>query len=72
VDRANEARKILAEKGLRKGQIQEIRGFADQRLRRPENAMDFSNRRVGILVKALPANTPPGSQIPPAQGKGGG
>jgi chemotaxis protein MotB len=58
VDRANVARKILAENGLRKGQVQEVRGFADQRLRRPEDPMDFSNRRVGILVAALPVKTP--------------
>ena len=52
VDRANAARKILAEKGLHKGQIQEVKGFADQKLRRPENPMDYANRRVSILIKS--------------------
>jgi chemotaxis protein MotB len=72
VDRANTARKILVENGLRKDQVQEVRGFADQRLRRPENPMDFSNRRVSILVPALPAPAPPPPSPSGAQAKGGG
>jgi len=54
VDRANAARKILAENGL-KDQIRAVRGFADRKLRHPENPMDYSNRRVSILV---PRNSP--------------
>ncbi len=50
VDRANAARKILAENGIGKGQIHEVRGFADRKLRNPKNPMDYSNRRVSILV----------------------
>ena len=73
VDRANAARKILAESGLRKGQVQEVRGFADQRLRRPEDPMDFSNRRVSILVPALPAPAaPPHPQVSSEKVKVGG
>jgi chemotaxis protein MotB len=72
VDRANTARKILVEKGLRKDQVQEVRGFADQRLRRPENPMDFSNRRVSILVPALPAPAPPPPSPSGAEVKAGG
>jgi chemotaxis protein MotB len=56
VDRANAARKILAENGLGKGQIHEVRGFADRKLRHPENPLDYSNRRVSILV---PTNSHP-------------
>jgi len=55
VDRANAARKIMAENGLQKNQVHAVRGFADQRLRRPDNPMDFSNRRVSILVPPLSA-----------------
>jgi chemotaxis protein MotB len=54
VDRANAARKIMSENGLQKNQVHAVRGFADQRLRRPENPMDFSNRRVSILVPPIP------------------
>ena len=60
VDRANAARKILAENGL-KDQIHEVRGFADRKLRRPENPLDYSNRRVSILV---PRNSPPAPNAP--------
>jgi len=49
-DRANAARKILDGGGLNKNQILEVRGYADRRLRNPENPYDFSNRRVSILV----------------------
>ncbi len=49
-DRANAARKILDGSGLNKNQILEVRGYADRRLRNPENPFDFSNRRVSILV----------------------
>jgi chemotaxis protein MotB len=63
VDRANAARKIMSENGLQKNQVHAVRGFADQRLRRPENPMDFSNRRVSILVPPIPvsAAAPPDS-----------
>jgi chemotaxis protein MotB len=72
VDRANAARKVLAETGLRKDQVQEVRGFADRRLRRPEDPMDFSNRRVSILVVALPAAAPPHPQISSEKARVGG
>ena len=52
-DRANTARKLLEENGLRKDQITEVRGYADRHLRQPDKPLDFSNRRVNILV-ALP------------------
>ncbi|WP_435547699.1 flagellar motor protein MotB [Desulfobacterium sp. N47] len=49
-ERANSARKVLEESGLRKDQILEVRGFADRKLRLPDKPMDFSNRRVSILL----------------------
>ncbi|MBU1052696.1 MAG: OmpA family protein [Proteobacteria bacterium] len=49
-ERANSARKILEEGGLRKDQILEVRGFADRNLRLPDKPLDFSNRRVSILL----------------------
>ncbi|MFZ1082891.1 MAG: OmpA family protein [Candidatus Kryptoniota bacterium] len=52
-DRANSARKILAEEGLNKNQIVEVRGYGDRRLHDPSNPYDFSNRRVSILVTPL-------------------
>lgn len=50
-DRANSARKVLEENGLRKNQVLEVRGFADRKLRVPDKPFDFSNRRVSIVVK---------------------
>ena len=67
VDRANAARKVMSETGLQKNQVHAVRGFADQQLRRPENPMDFSNRRVSILVPPLP--TPAAAFPQPAGGK---
>jgi len=52
-DRANSARKLLVENGLRKDQIREIRGYADRFLKHPDKPNDFANRRVNIIV-AIP------------------
>jgi chemotaxis protein MotB len=46
VDRANAARKIMQESGLRPDQVTQVRGFADQQLRIPDKPDDPSNRRV--------------------------
>jgi chemotaxis protein MotB len=52
-DRANSARKLMQEGGLSKDQVAEVRGFADQRLRKPEDPKNASNRRVSIVVKYI-------------------
>src|SRR5580704_15882588 len=52
-DRANSARKVMQDSGLRPDQVEEVRGYADQRLRKPEDPNDASNRRVSIVVKYL-------------------
>ncbi len=57
-DRANSARKVLDEGGLRKNQVIQVRGFADRKLRMPDKPMDFTNRRVSILVAAKQAAEP--------------
>ena len=65
-DRANEARKIMQASGLRQNQVSEIRGYADQQLRKPDDPANPSNRRISIIVK---------SNVPPAadenDGRGG-
>lgn len=50
-DRANSARRVLMKTGLWEKQIDEIRGYADNRLRNKENPFDITNRRISILVK---------------------
>lgn len=52
-ERANSARKLLGENGLRKDQIREVRGYADRFLKHPDKPLDFANRRVNIVV-AIP------------------
>ncbi|MGD0823065.1 MAG: flagellar motor protein MotB [Terriglobales bacterium] len=50
-DRANAARRLMQESGLRGDQVSQVRGFADQRLRMVKDPLDPSNRRVSIIVQ---------------------
>jgi len=68
-DRANSARKIMQENGMRTDQVTQVRGFADQQLRIPEKPEDPSNRRVSIIVQ-YPDNPEP--EPDPAKGAKGG
>jgi chemotaxis protein MotB len=52
-DRANAARRALVQGGLKPDQIDEIRGYADNRLRDAENPMSVVNRRTSIIIKYL-------------------
>jgi chemotaxis protein MotB len=59
-DRANAARRLMQSNGIRADQITQVRGFADQRLRKPEAPQDPSNRRISFIVEYLqkPAEAP--------------
>jgi chemotaxis protein MotB len=84
-DRANSARRLLQQGGVRVNQVTQVRGYADQMLRVKDNPNDPSNRRVSILVKkdneAVPTlsaasvvdgSTPlPGEARPPTQAVNG-
>jgi chemotaxis protein MotB len=50
-DRANAARRILESSGLYLRQIEAVRGFADTRLRKPDDPLDAGNRRISIIVR---------------------
>lgn len=50
-DRANAARRLMTLQGLREDQVTQVRGFADQRLRKPEAPLDPSNRRISLIVQ---------------------
>ncbi|MGD0829532.1 MAG: flagellar motor protein MotB [Terracidiphilus sp.] len=50
-DRANSARRLLQQDGVRDNQVTQVRGYADQMLRVKDNPTDPSNRRISILVK---------------------
>jgi len=56
-DRANAARRLMQASGIKADQIVQVRGFADQRLRRLDNPLDSSNRRVSLIVQYIIKNT---------------
>jgi chemotaxis protein MotB len=56
-DRANAARRLMQVNGVGANQVTQVRGFADQRLRKLDNSLDPSNRRVSLIVQYTPKNT---------------
>ena len=50
-DRANSARRALIKGGLRESQIEEIRGYAANRLRDKDDPYNVINRRISIIIK---------------------
>ncbi len=60
-ERANAARRVMQENGIRTGQISQVRGFADQRLRKPDQPDDPSNRRISLIVQYVVKD---GSEVP--------
>jgi chemotaxis protein MotB len=55
-DRANAARRVMQANGVRADQIIQVRGFADQRLRKPDAPLDPSNRRISLIVQYIQKN----------------
>jgi chemotaxis protein MotB len=60
-DRANAARRLMMQNGFRDNQVTQVRGFADQRLRKPDAPLDSLNRRISLIVQyqEKPAGPPP-------------
>jgi chemotaxis protein MotB len=56
-DRANAARRLMQQNGVRADQVTQVRGFADQRLRKPDAPLDPSNRRISLIVQYIAKNT---------------
>ena len=50
-DRANAARRVLERTGVKAGQLEGVRGFADTRLRTVDKPTDAGNRRISIIVR---------------------
>ncbi len=44
----------MQENGIREDQVKQVRGFADQRLRKPADPLDPSNRRISVIVQYIP------------------
>jgi len=82
-DRANTARRMMQENGLRADQVTQVRGYADQKLRVVANPLDPSNRRISLIVQyvvkedddddkpkpAAEGEKPAEGQAPPAEAK---
>lgn len=65
-DRANAARRLMQESGIRENQVTQVRGFADQRLRNAKDPLDPANRRISLIVQYLekePSEQPAGKAI---------
>jgi chemotaxis protein MotB len=58
-DRANAARRMMQGAGIREDQVTQVRGFADQRLRKKDEPLDASNRRISLIVQYLDKEPPP-------------
>ena len=63
-DRANAARRMVQENGVGPRQVTQVRGYADQRLRKPNAPEDPSNRRISVVVQYL--DKPDAAQKPAA------
>ncbi len=55
-DRANAARRVMQANGVRADQVTQVRGFADQRLRKTDAPLDPSNRRISLIVQYIVKN----------------
>jgi chemotaxis protein MotB len=50
-DRANSARRIIMRHGVKREQVDEVRGYADTRLKNKADPLDVTNRRISIIVE---------------------
>jgi chemotaxis protein MotB len=67
-DRANAARRIMQENGLTQNQVSQVRGYADQRLRKPEEPESPGNRRISVIVHYLEKKNPDDDELPVPKG----
>ncbi len=70
-DRANAARRVMQANGIRPDQVTQVRGFADQRLRKPDAPLDPSNRRISLIVQYIVKNPDEDDSKPSAGEKNG-
>jgi chemotaxis protein MotB len=70
-DRANAARRLMQNSGLRQDQVVQVRGYADQNLHKPLQPEDASNRRVTLIIQYFkpeqPAAFTSNGSLPPAK-----
>jgi chemotaxis protein MotB len=70
-DRANAARRLMQESGIRGDQVTQVRGFADQSLRNPANPKDGANRRITLIIQYQTDPEPDSKRAPPAENQPG-
>ena len=73
-DRANAARRTMQENGVGPHQVTQVRGYADQLLRKPKTPEDPSNRRISVVIQYLPKpelEEKPAAASPPSAAKPG-
>jgi len=61
-DRANAARRLMTQHGIRQDQVTQVRGFADQRLRKKD-------RRISLIVQYLKKKPTEAPENPGTEGK---
>jgi chemotaxis protein MotB len=66
-DRANAARRLMQQNGIREDQVSQVRGYADQRLRNSKDALDPSNRRISLIVQYIETDTDPDEKPAPGE-----
>ena len=49
----NAARRLMQQNGLGQNQVATVRGYADQKLRKPDDPLDLSNRRISLIVQNI-------------------
>ena len=78
-DRANAARRLMQHSGLGPDQVSQVRGYADQKLRKPDDPFEPSNRRISVIVQytvqeegesSAPAEGPAETKTPEAKPEG--
>jgi chemotaxis protein MotB len=67
-DRANAARRLMMQHGVGGNQVTQVRGFADQRLRKKDEPLDPSNRRISLIVQYIEKKEAPPMSPGPAEG----
>jgi chemotaxis protein MotB len=69
-DRANATRRLMESNGLAPNQVTQVRGFADQRLRKTGNPLDPSNRRISLIVQYIIIKNDDAEGAKPSAGSG--
>jgi len=69
-DRANAARRLMQQNGLGATQVVQVRGYADQKLRKPEEPLDPSNRRISVIVQYIVKDEDSGKEEARPEGEG--